>query len=145
TVNGSGLDLEGADYIPQMLEVSAMRTADYEELMDSLASKGINLIYVMEKGIYESDYFYDLADSRGGMIVQDLLFGKDLASPDDGDFPCNSAEEVFQEIRRLNHHSSLLRRRALGLGDSASELLARISESAGKNVATLVTQNGSVN
>lgn len=145
TVNGSVLDLKGADYIPQMLEVSAMRSADYEELMDSLASKGINLIYVMEKGIYESDYFYDLADSRGVMIVQDLMFGKELPYPKDEAFLSNSAAEVFQEIRRLNHHPSLLSWRALGLGDSAPELLERIREIAGKNKATLITQDGSVN
>ena len=139
------LDLKGADYIPRVLEVSARRSADYDRLMDSLAGTGIDLIYLRDRGIYESDYFYDLADSRGILIVQDFMFEAGLPYPADEAFLSNAAAEIHQEIRRLNHHPSLLSWRALGLEDSTPELLERIREIAEKNEAILMTQDGSIN
>ena len=145
SVNGKIPDLLAADYVPHVLEVSAMRSADYDRLIDSLAGQGVNLLYLRNSGIYESDYFYDLADSRGILIVQDFMFEGGMPYPGDESFLANAAAEVEQEIRRLRHHPSVLAWRVPGLEWSAPELAKRIREIAAKNKATLISQDGSVN
>src|SRR5699024_3514136 len=43
-VNGKVLDIKATDYVPGVLEVSSMRSADYDPLFDSLVREEINLI-----------------------------------------------------------------------------------------------------
>lgn len=142
TVGERAVDLVSSQYIPEVLEVSARRSAEFDQLFDSLDARGVNLIHVEAAGIYESDYFYDLADVRGFLIVHDLMFDSNLPYPADENFLVNAGSEVCQEMRRVNHHPSVLAWRAAGLKESAPALFDRIRKEVEKNKAILISQDG---
>ncbi|KAH7945806.1 hypothetical protein HPB49_015839 [Dermacentor silvarum] len=67
----------------------------------------MNMIRVWGGGIYETDYFYSLADELGILIWQDLMFSVSLY-PADKAFLRSVAVEVKQQVRRLQHHPCLI-------------------------------------
>lgn len=63
----------------------------------------MNMLRVWGGGVYESDYFYDLADEYGILIWQDLMFACAMY-PVFNDFLASVRIEVAQNTRRLQHH-----------------------------------------
>lgn len=57
-------------------------------------------------GVYESDYFYELADEYGILIWQDLMFACAMYPVFD-EFLATVQLEVAQNVRRLQHHPSI--------------------------------------
>jgi beta-mannosidase len=58
-------------------------------------------------GLYESDSFYQLADSLGIMIWQDFMFACALY-PSNIEFIENVAAEAIYQVNRLRHHPSIV-------------------------------------
>jgi beta-mannosidase len=83
-VNGHPIFAKGANEIP--LSVLPERGQDkdtIERLMQSARDVNMNMLRVWGGGVYESDYFYDLADEYGILIWQDFMFACALYPTDD--------------------------------------------------------------
>ena len=66
----------------------------------------MNMIRVWGGGVYENDYFYDLADENGILVWQDFMFAC-TPYPADPPFLKKVAEEAEYNIRRLRNHACL--------------------------------------
>lgn len=64
------------------------------------------MIRIWGGGIYESDEFYDLADSMGILIWQDMMFACAMY-PATEDFLASVRQEVLQNAKRIGHHASI--------------------------------------
>ena len=64
------------------------------------------MIRVWGGGIYESDLFYDLADSYGILIWQDMMFACAMY-PVTTEFLSSVRQEVAQNAKRLAYHASV--------------------------------------
>lgn len=58
-------------------------------------------------GVYESDYFYEVADELGLMIWQDFMFACSLY-PATETYLSNVRTEVVQNVKRLYYHPSIV-------------------------------------
>ena len=66
----------------------------------------MNMLRVWGGGIYESDYFYSVADEMGILIWQDFMFACSMYPANDADLEKVTAE-VRHQVRRLQHHPSI--------------------------------------
>lgn len=76
----------------------------------------MNMLRVWGGGVYESDSFYDIADSLGILIWQDMMFACAMY-PTTPDFLASVREEVRQNAKRLSHHPSV----AIFVGNNENE------------------------
>ena len=106
-VNGQPIFAKGVNYIPQDITLTNVGRDDYERLFQNLAAANINMVRVWGGGIYEDDYFYELADRNGIMVWQDFMFGCSTY-PATPDFLDNVREEADDNIRRLRNHPCLV-------------------------------------
>lgn len=65
-----------------------------------------NMIRVWGGGVYESDYFYSLADQYGLLIWQDMMFACAMY-PVTPDYLSSVRREIRQNILRIMHHPSI--------------------------------------
>src|SRR5690606_11690129 len=84
-----------------------MHSNEYDVIFDKIIEKKLNAVHVVGKGIYESEYFYDLADSRGVMVIQDFMF-MDKVYPTSSAFLENVSAEAKENINKLKQHPSLI-------------------------------------
>lgn len=64
------------------------------------------MIRVWGGGLYESDYFYDLADYNGILIWQDMMFACAMYPATDA-FLESVRTEVIQNAQRIGYHTSV--------------------------------------
>jgi len=107
TVNGKPVVLKGINYLPTTLLTSHMSSDDYDLIFNQVVDKKLNTIHVSGEGIYESEYFYDLADTKGILILQDFMFS-DRDYPSSQMFIENVKEEADEVIQSLRQHPSLV-------------------------------------
>lgn len=99
--------MKGSNWIPA--DVLPERGGDMrriKHLLTAAKDTHMNMLRVWGGGVYESDYFYDLADEYGILIWQDLMFGCAMY-PVFEDFLASVRTEVGQNTRRLQHHPSV--------------------------------------
>uniref|UniRef100_A0A0K0DRN9 Glyco_hydro_2 domain-containing protein n=1 Tax=Angiostrongylus cantonensis TaxID=6313 RepID=A0A0K0DRN9_ANGCA len=97
-INDRPVFLKGrSNWIPVSMFLSVNNTRRIEFLLDSAAETGMNTLRVWGGGIYESDEFYDYADSKGILLWQDLMFACALY-PTDKEFTENVRTEVDQQV-----------------------------------------------
>ncbi|XP_017849592.1 beta-mannosidase [Drosophila busckii] len=117
-VNGVDIFMKGSNYIPSHilpeLMTSEMNRTAY--LLESAKEAHMNMLRVWGGGIYESDEFYDIADSLGLLIWQDMMFACAMY-PTSEDFLASVREEVRQNAKRLSHHASV----AIFVGNNENE------------------------
>lgn len=77
-----------------------------KHLLKAAKDAHMNMLRVWGGGVYESDYFYQLADEYGILIWQDLMFACAMYPVFD-EFLASVRTEVQQNIRRLQHHPSI--------------------------------------
>ena len=105
-VNGIPFYSKGSNWIPAHLFQEEL-TSDYiRHLLESCKATEMNMLRVWGGGVYESDLFYQIADELGILIWQDFMFACALY-PVDHNFLDSVAEEVSQQVRRLQHHPSI--------------------------------------
>jgi beta-mannosidase len=107
-VNNVRIFMKGSNFIPIDVFNNARVTADdMEYVMRAAITANMNMIRVWGGGIYQPDYFYDLADSLGMLIWNEFTFACSLYPTDTG-FLQDVKEEVLQQVARLNTHPSII-------------------------------------
>lgn len=105
-VNGVPMFAKGANYIPSDALLPNVTAERYQTLFRDVKEANMNMIRVWGGGVYENDYFYDLADENGILVWQDFMFAC-TPYPADPPFLKKVAEEAEYNIRRLRNHACL--------------------------------------
>jgi beta-mannosidase len=116
-VNGRPVFMKGANVIPLDSFYEQVTPDSYQRLFRDVVDANMNMLRVWGGGVYESDLFYDLADSHGILIWQDFMFSCTLY-PSDEHFLKLVAKEARQVVRRLRGHACL----ALWCGNNEIDL-----------------------
>ncbi|XP_015586922.1 beta-mannosidase isoform X2 [Cephus cinctus] len=99
---------KGSNWIPA--SIFPEETANEETVRDLLFSAReahMNMLRVWGGGVYESDFFYNLADEYGIMIWQDFMFACSMY-PAGESFLESVKAEVEQNVKRLKNHPSIV-------------------------------------
>ncbi len=105
-VNGIPLFAKGANYIPSDIILNNVKEEDYRRLFRNVKAANMNMIRIWGGGIYEEDYFYQLADENGILVWQDFMFAC-TSYPSDPAFLNLVEQEAHYNIRRLRNHASI--------------------------------------
>ncbi|GAB3020693.1 beta-mannosidase [Bowmanella dokdonensis] len=105
-VNGHPIFMKGANYIPSDSFIHRVDAGRLEREFDAVQAANMNMLRVWGGGVYQDDYFYDLADKKGILIWQDFMFACTLY-PADAAFLDNVRQEAEFNIRRLRNHPCL--------------------------------------
>lgn len=107
-INGVPMFMKGTNWIPtDILPERLLNKPKLDYLMAAVKDANMNSIRVWGGGVYESDYFYDLADEYGILIWQDMMFACAMY-PVYEDFLASVETEIAQNIRRIQRHPSIL-------------------------------------
>ena len=116
-LNGYDVFCKGANWIPIDNFPHMRERRDYAHLLESAALSNMNMIRVWGGGLYESEDFYELCDSLGIMVWQDMAFACGMF-PSDSTYLSNVKEEIKDNVRRLRNHPSLV----LWCGNNENEI-----------------------
>ena len=116
-LNGYDVFCKGANWIPIDNFPHMRERRDYAYLLESAALSNMNMIRVWGGGLYESEDFYELCDSLGIMVWQDMAFACGMF-PSDSAYLSSVKEEVKDNVRRLRNHPSLV----LWCGNNENEI-----------------------
>ncbi|XP_060593754.1 beta-mannosidase-like [Ruditapes philippinarum] len=105
-INNHPIFLKGSNWVPADSFPERVTKDRLRNYLQSAVDANMNCLRVWGGGIYESDYFYDLADEFGILIWQDFMFACALY-PVDEDFLSSVKEEVTYQVRRLKNHPSV--------------------------------------
>ena len=106
-VNGIPVFGRGANWIPADIFPTRITKEKYKNLLTSLKDANMNMLRVWGGGIYEDDYFYDLADEMGVLVWQDFMFACSMY-PGDRAFLENVRHEAIDNVKRLRNHPSIV-------------------------------------
>lgn len=104
-INSIPIFMKGSNWIPSHI-LPEKSTENTESLLSEARDAKMNMLRVWGGGVYESDEFYQLADEFGILIWQDMMFACAMY-PGDESFLDNVKVEVIQQIKRIQHHSSI--------------------------------------
>ena len=116
-LNGTDVFCKGANWIPIDNFPNRKNRADYDRLISDATACNMNMLRVWGGGLYEGEDFYNVCDSLGIMIWQDMAFACGMF-PSDQEYLDNVAEEVKDNVRRLRNHPSLV----LWCGNNENEI-----------------------
>ena len=116
-VNGIPVFGKGGNWIPADSFQTRVSKEKYRHLMTSFRDANMNMVRVWGGGIYEDDYFYELADELGLMVWQDFMFGVSMY-PGDQPFLDSIREEAIDNVKRLRNYPSIV----LWCGNNESEI-----------------------
>ena len=105
--DGKPIYCKGANWIPAELFLPRLKKEDYRRMLLSAKDANMNMLRVWGGGIYEADAFYELCDSLGIMVWQDLMFAGGMV-PGDEHFFNNVKEEVKYQTARLRNHPCIV-------------------------------------
>ncbi|MBR3307609.1 MAG: glycoside hydrolase family 2 protein [Lachnospiraceae bacterium] len=105
-VNGLKIFAKGADYIPEDALYPRINAKRQAELLDAAKDAGFNCLRIWGGGYYPTDEFYDMCDSRGILLWQDLMFACNVYELTPG-FEKSILAEVRDNVKRLKHHACL--------------------------------------
>jgi beta-mannosidase len=106
-VNGIPVFGHGANWIPADIFPTRITKEKYKDLLTSLKDANMNMLRVWGGGIYEDDYYYDLADEMGILVWQDFMFACSMY-PGDKAFLENVRHEAIDNVKRLRNHPSIV-------------------------------------
>ncbi|CAG9764679.1 unnamed protein product [Ceutorhynchus assimilis] len=107
-VNGEPIFAKGSNEIPiNVLPELGQDKETIDFLLRSAKDVNMNMLRVWGGGVYESDYFYEVADKLGIMIWQDFMFACSLY-PATEEFLNNVVAEVNHNTKRLYYHPSIV-------------------------------------
>ncbi len=106
-INGIPVFGRGANWIPADIFPTRVTKEKYKTLLTSLKDANMNMLRVWGGGIYEDDYYYDLADEMGILVWQDFMFACSMY-PGDKAFLDNVRQEAIDNVKRLRNHPSIV-------------------------------------
>lgn len=107
-VNDEPIFMKGTNWIPlDVLPEKMFNITKMKRLLQATKDAHMNAIRVWGGGIYETDDFYKLTDELGIMVWQDMMFACAMY-PVFPEFIDSVKEEIKQNIRRIQTHSSIL-------------------------------------
>ena len=106
-INGIPVFAKGGNWIPADSFPSRVTREKYRHLMESFRDANMNMVRVWGGGIYEDDYFYELADELGLLVWQDFMFACSMY-PADKPFLETVRQEAIDNIKRLRNHPSIV-------------------------------------
>uniref|UniRef100_A0A0K8U7S0 beta-mannosidase n=1 Tax=Bactrocera latifrons TaxID=174628 RepID=A0A0K8U7S0_BACLA len=107
-INGEDIFIKGANYMPTHVLPEKMQEPErLKHLLTSARDANMNMLRIWGGGIYESDLFYELADTLGLLIWQDMTFASAMY-PVDAAFLDSVRTEVVQNVHRIAYHPSLV-------------------------------------
>ena len=106
-INGIPVFGRGANWIPADIFPTRVTKERYKNLLTSLKDANMNMIRVWGGGIYEDDYYYELADEMGLLVWQDFMFACSMY-PGDKKFLESVRAEAIDNIKRLRNHPSIV-------------------------------------
>ncbi|XP_054162137.1 beta-mannosidase-like [Oppia nitens] len=105
-VNDLAVYAKGTNWIPAHNLLDVVIDEYVRHLLVSAKEANMNMISVLGEGVYETDYFYELADELGLMIWHNFMF--DVSPyPANTEFLQTVDLEVRQQLRRIQHHPSI--------------------------------------
>ncbi|WP_375386267.1 hypothetical protein [uncultured Microbacterium sp.] len=110
-LNEKTLFLAGVNWVPIRADFSDVPDEVYGERLRLYRDLGFNTVRVWGGAARERDIFYDLCDSLGMLVWQDLPLsssGLDNYPPDDGAFSRDFGAIAASYRTRLSHHPSLI-------------------------------------
>ncbi len=116
-VNGRAVFAKGANYIPSDSFLPKVTKRKYEKIFKDALAANMNMLRVWGGGVYEDDYFYELADKYGILIWQDFMFACTLYPANEA-FLENVKSEAECNIKRLRSHPCI----ALWCGNNEIEM-----------------------
>ncbi|KAK4290007.1 hypothetical protein Pmani_037073 [Petrolisthes manimaculis] len=119
-VNNVTLFMKGSNWIPAHILPESVTPEYTRALLNAAAQTHQNCIRVWGGGIYETDVFYQIADELGILIWEDMMFACSMY-PVNEDFLTSVEAEVTTQVRRLQHHPSIL----LWAGNNENEAALR--------------------
>ncbi|XP_074036619.1 beta-mannosidase [Leptinotarsa decemlineata] len=116
-INGEPIFMKGSNEIPvDILPERGQNKTTIKKLLMAAHDSHMNMLRVWGGGVYESDYFYDLADELGIVIWQDFMFACAMYQSDEN-YRSNVIDEVRHQVKRLRSHASV----ALYSGNNENE------------------------
>jgi len=106
-VNGTLVDVRGANWIPDDVIVSRVDRARVLSRLQAAADLGVNLVRVWGGGVYESRDFYEVCDELGLLVWQDFAFAC-AAYPEVEPIRSEVIAEARDNVARLSRHPSLV-------------------------------------
>ncbi len=106
-INGIPVFGKGGNWIPADSFPTRVTKEKYKQLLTSVRDANMNMIRVWGGGIYEDDYYYDLADEMGILVWQDFMFACSMY-PGDREFLENVRQEAIDNVKRLRNHPSII-------------------------------------
>lgn len=105
-VNDKPTYMKGVNSVPLSVFPSQVSKDQYKKFFYDLKTNNVNMIRVWGGGIYEDDYFYQLADENGILVWQDFMFSGAMYPSDSAFIELVKAEAVYN-VKRLRNHPSL--------------------------------------
>lgn len=107
-INSIPIFAKGSNMIPASIFPSKSENKTLREhLLRYTKEANMNMLRIWGGGIYETDYFYDIADEYGIMIWQDFMFACSMY-PTTNEFLNSVKQEVIQNVWRLKNHVSIV-------------------------------------
>ncbi|WFE38817.1 glycoside hydrolase family 2 protein [Micromonospora sp. WMMD998] len=106
-VNDVPVFVRGVNWIPDDAFPHRVTRERLAQRFGQAVDANVNLLRIWGGGRYESDDFYDLADTLGLLVQQDFLFAC-AAYPEEEPFRTEVEAEARQQVARLAGHPSLV-------------------------------------
>jgi len=107
-LNNKPVFARGANWIPLQLFVGCISKQEYRQALLMAKQANMNMLRVWGGGIYENEEFYQLCDELGILVWQDAMFSCATYPAFDEGFMRNVAEEIYDNLLRLQQHPSLV-------------------------------------
>lgn len=106
-VNGTKIFAMGANYIPEDNILGRCSRERTEWLLEDCAAANYNMIRVWGGGYYPDDHFYDICDSLGLLVWQDMMFACSVYDGNNPYFCATVEKELIDNVTRIRHHACL--------------------------------------
>jgi beta-mannosidase len=108
-VNEIPIFVKGTTWISSEVFRAYLNKAKVNSLLKSALDANINTLRMWDGSGYEPDWFYEMTDAAGILVIQNLMFGNNLyPSRSNLDFVDNVLKEVDYQVNRLKMHPSII-------------------------------------
>jgi beta-mannosidase len=107
-INGKPIFCKGGNSVPADILLGRIDRDRYLGLVDRALEANCNFLRIWGGGLYESNDFYELCDSKGILVWQEFIFACNRYPGTDETFYYDIKREATHQIRRLSHHASMI-------------------------------------